>query len=92
MEELVETSQSRGIAGCMRIESETVLLDIPGRSGRINIIDDEAQQVDDQERQGITGEPLLVLEKGPGAAVSSINRTAPTSHPAKSADEPASIH
>src|ERR1700722_2520429 len=60
MEITVETPQPGHIARRMRIEPETILLYIPGRSSRIDVVDNETKQIDQQKAYGITKEPLLV--------------------------------
>src|ERR1700761_5010633 len=45
----VPTTQTGGIAGCMRVEHEAVLFYIPGRCGGTGIVDDKPNEIDDQK-------------------------------------------
>jgi hypothetical protein len=61
VEVVVPAAEAGGVAGSMRVEGESVVLDVPGRRGGAGIVDDEADEVDEQEAEGELEEGVLVL-------------------------------
>jgi len=63
MEELVEAAQAGSVAGGMGVKPESVLLYIPGWSGGVHVVDDEAQYIDCEKSKGETEKSFFILVK-----------------------------